>query len=325
MMRHTLCTMLLAGALFAACSTEKKGIDTTVFEYSEKDGQTLAMDVYRDAALVQSDWRRPVIIFSFGGGWENGSRHDGREMLQFFARHGYVGIGIDYRLGIRQLRAKGVEPLDSAFFVSSYSQAILMGVEDLYDATKYVIDHAKELNADTSRIVICGSSAGATNSLTAEYLLCNGHPLAADRLPRDFNYAAVVPFAGGIWLADTDTLVWKRKPCPIMAYHGTDDQLVAYGKVVLADGAFGAFGPEYFMEQLKRMEVSFLFHQYHRGDHVIAGWGNNELARDEMQRELERLLDTTQHVAITIGEEYYAMAPCLADFIKAAAENKAEE
>ena len=193
----------------------------------------------------------------------------------------------------------------------------MMGVEDLYDATRYVIDHARELGADTSRIVICGSSAGAINSLTAEYLVCNSHPLATEKLPEGFNYAAVVPFAGGIWLADTDTLIWERKPCPILAYHGTADQLVPFGKSVMGNGAFGAFGPDYFIPQLKQMEVSFLFHQYHRADHMISGWGDNELAREEMQRELGRMLDTTQHVAVTTSEEYYGTAPSMEELIKA--------
>ena len=85
----------------------------------------------------------------------------------------------------------------------------------------------------------------------------------------------------------------------------------------MGNGAFGAFGPDYFISQLKQMEVSFLFHQYHRADHMISGWGDNELAREEMQRELGRMLDTTQHLAVTISEEYYGPAPSMEELIKA--------
>ena len=318
MKNHALLMMLLAGGIFvASCDSksEKKDIEKNTVVFAEKDGEKLQMDIFRDAADVQSG-SQPVFIFSFGGAWVSGSRHTGRKLLKDCARQGYIGIGIDYRLGIKQLKDQGVA-IDSSNFASSYSQAIMMGVEDLYDATRYVIDHARELRADTSRIVICGSSAGAINSLTAEYLVCNSHPLATEKLPEGFNYAAVVPFAGGIWLADTDTLIWKRKPCPILAYHGTADQLVPYGKSVIGNGAFGAFGPDYFIPQLKQMEVSFLFHQYHRADHMISGWGDNELAREEMQRELDRMLDTTQHVAVTTSEEYYGPAPSMEELIKA--------
>lgn len=325
MKKHNLILLLLAAVVITltACSKEsvKRGIEVSTCQYAEKDGQQLKMDIYSQGASQQSSARRPVIIFSFGGGWENGTRHDGRKLLEDFARHGYVAVGIDYRLGIRQLKEAGTV-IDSTSFASSYQHAITLGVEDLYDATRYVIDHAQELQADTSRIVISGSSAGATNSLTAEYLLCNGHELASSRLPASFNYAAVVPLAGGVWLADTDTLVWQRKPCPVLAYHGTDDQLVPFGRVVLGGGSFGGFGPDYYMPQLKRMEVSYLFHQYQRGDHLIAGIGDNELVRSEIMDGLERLLDSTQHVTLTINEEYYGLAPNIADWLKAAAQQQ---
>ncbi len=319
-MKQTFSVLLLAAScLLAACQgqTEEKRIEKDSCQYAEKEGRQLFMDVYREAGSQQYDALRPVFIFSFGGGWENGSRRDGRHILEDFARQGYISIGIDYRLGIRQLKEQGIA-IDSTHFASSYSQAVMMGVEDLYDATRFVIDHADEWKADTSRIIICGSSAGATNSLTAEYLLCNSHPLATAKLPRDFNYAAVVPLAGGIWLADVDTLCWQRKPCPILAYHGTDDQLVPFGKVVLGDGIFGGFGPDYYMPQLTQMEVSCLLHQYHRDDHLIAGCGDHELTRAEIQRELQHLLDTTQHVAVTVSEEFYGPAPCLADLLEMA-------
>ncbi len=326
-MRTTFCMKLLMGALLlAGCSsqTTKKDVEKTTTEYAVKDGEQLKLDIYRSADAVQTDKPQPVFIFSFGGAWEHGSRHDGAKLLRFVARDGYIGVGIDYRLGIRKLKEQNIA-IDSTNFGSSYSQAITMGVEDLYDATRYVIDHASELNADTSRIIVCGSSAGAINSMTAEYLICNSHPLAQEKLPAGFNYAAVVPFAGGIWLSDVDTLVWKQKPCPVLAYHGTADQLVPYDKVVLGDGTYGGFGPAYYMPQLKQMEVSYLFHQYYGGDHIIAGWGDNEQARAEMLRELERLTDDDQHVAITISEEYYGPAPNLEDFFKAMDKKKEEK
>ena len=74
------------------------------------------------------------------------------------------------------------------------------GVEDLYDATAWIVGHADMLNIDTTKIVISGGSAGATNSVMAEYYLCNGDELA-QRLPKGFRYAGVIPFAGGIWKA----------------------------------------------------------------------------------------------------------------------------
>ncbi len=282
----------------------------TTLSYAVKGADTLRMDVYLDSAAMTESARRPVMIFTFGGGWESGRRQDGRQFLVDAAHHGYVAVGIDYRLGIKAIKEQGVE-IDSANFASSYSQAILMGVEDLFDATRYLADHAEEWQADTGRIVVCGSSAGATNSLTAEYLICNADSLAQSRLPRGFNYAAVIPLAGGIWLAQTDTLVWQQRPCPILAFHGTSDPLVPYDHVVLPGGAFGGFGPGYYVPQLKRMNVPHYLHAYDGAGHIIAAVGNNAKARNEMFHFLDSLTTGPQSslLASPRGEEDSPQAP----------------
>ncbi len=310
-MKKNLLMLLWGACLLTACSGQPIGenASVTTYVYAEKDGSELKLDVYMDSTALISNTKYPVFIFSFGGGWENGKREDGAALLNDFAHHGYIGVGIDYRLGIRQLKEEGVNVLDSTQFASSYSKAITMGVEDIFDATRYIIDHAAEWNADTSRIVVCGSSAGATNSLTAEYLICNQHSMATSRLPKGFNYAAVIPIAGGVWLKDTDTLIWQQKPCPVLAYHGTDDQLVPYDHLVLPEGAFGGFGPLYYMPQLQQMQVPHLFHTYLKGDHIVSAMHNSPTARTEMLTTLERILDHHAPLSLTITEEHYGEAP----------------
>lgn len=304
MMKKKILLLTLVGCLvcLTACTQDYK---RETFDYAEKDGQVLRLDVYTDT--LDADTLRPVLIFSYGGAWEGGKREDGRPLLEHFARKGYVAIGIDYRLGIRKLKEQGVK-IDSTNFAASYGGAIRMGIEDLYDATRFVINHAQEWQVDTSRIVISGSSAGAINSVTAEYLLCNRDTLATSRLPEDFRYAAVIPCAGGIWLQDADTLVWQRKPCPFLAFHGTNDELVPYGKVLLGD-TFGTFGPDYYMPQLKAMGVSTQMHRYDKQGHVIAGVYWQEEARNEMTDFLHRVLDKKQQLHVDTTEERPDKAP----------------
>ena len=57
-------------------------------------------------------------------------------------------------------------------------------MEDLFDATSYVLKHAEDWNIDKDRIVIFGGSAGATNSLVAEYNVANETELALRTSPR---------------------------------------------------------------------------------------------------------------------------------------------
>lgn len=57
------------------------------------------------------------------------------------------------------------------------ARTISMAVEDLYDATAFIVDKADEWGIDSSQIVACGSSAGAITVLHGEYALCNASPL----------------------------------------------------------------------------------------------------------------------------------------------------
>lgn len=302
---------MLAIACLCCLLAKAQTVFVHTYDYAQKGEQTLRMDVYEQAP--SGDMKRPVLIFSYGGAWEGGKRADGKAILEHFAQKGYIAAGIDYRLGVREAKEKGVK-IDSLNFASVYGKAIRMGMEDLFDATAYIISHADEWNADTSRIVICGSSAGAINSITAEYLLCNRHPMATRRLPETFNYAAVITCAGGIWLEKTPALQWKHKPCPVIAYHGTRDELVPYGKHVIGNAAFTAFGPDGYLQEVKDMGVSTLFHRYEGHSHVIAGIYLHEGARNEMLDFLFRTLYLNQRLNIDTMEQRPDKEPAVKTF-----------
>ncbi len=283
-------------------------------QYAEKDGQPMLLDVYEVSSALSegSEGKKPVVIFSFGGSWEFGTRKDGKEFLEDFARHGYIAVGIDYRLGIKKFKESG-GTISPETFGQAYANAIRMGVEDLYSATTYVISQAERLQADTSRIVICGCSAGAINSCVAEYLLANDHPLATAMVPEGFNYAAVISCAGGIWKEGEEDVAWKHRPCPFLAYHGTADQFVPYADMRMGGG--GAFGPAHFIPSLLEQQVPCLFRSFTGVDHVIALIYNNKDARAEMLSFLSRVLYKNEQISIISEETYYDRAPNLKSII----------
>jgi hypothetical protein len=121
---------------------------------------------------------------------------------------------IDYRLGMKRARQAGL--LDEEHFTQALDMTLSMATEDLYDATAYICRHMPDV--DPSRIVTCGSSAGAITVLMGEYWLCNGHPLTAGKFTQDFSYAGVIAFAGAV--CDTqDSLRWARDPAPMLLFH----------------------------------------------------------------------------------------------------------
>lgn len=267
-------------------------VTTSTLVFAAKNGQQLGLDrLLPDAARFPG--KRPVLIFSTGGGWEAADRGDQttRSFLQHFASLGYVAVSIDYRLAVKEAKQAG--SLTPATMRETYLRAIRWGVEDLYDATAFVLKNAQEWNVDPARIVIAGSSAGATNSLVAEFNIANQTKLAATHLPADFRYAGVISMAGAFWLEEGTPLTWKLKPAPIMFIHGGKDQLVTYE----ADEKNSAYGPVYAHQQLARQGYASWFIDLPAADHVMA-FASMIDYRSEMEAFLAKMVWDRQDISI---------------------------
>lgn len=173
---------------------------------------------------------RPCMIFVFGGGFSHGAR-DREKYLDYFnylASQGYDVVSIDYRLGLQAPFEKQSNNIAFAkYAVNRFVSSVDMAVEDLYNATKYVLSKSAEWGIDPSQIFISGSSAGAITVLQAEYELCAGR---CKVLPEDFDYRGAIAFSGAIVLRK-GKLDWGRRPCPVFFFHGDGDSNVPFGKV----------------------------------------------------------------------------------------------
>lgn len=261
--------------------------------FATKSGQKLYLD-RTEAKDANATEKRPVLIYSFGGGWEGGSRADriSDDFLRYYAARGYVVIALDYRLAVKEAKAKG--PVDATNFVETYLRAIQWGVEDLFDATAFVLKHADEWNIDKDQIIAVGSSAGATNSLVAEYHIANATPLARKHLPSGFNYAGVISMAGAFWLPQGTELTWKTKPAPIMFFHGAKDQLVTYDE---AKAGFWGYGPVSFQRKFAGPDYPSWFVDLPDADHVVAVAPMLEY-RNEIAAFLTKLVREKQQLSV---------------------------
>ncbi|MBQ7213357.1 MAG: alpha/beta hydrolase [Bacteroidales bacterium] len=224
--------------LAAAFSRNAPLPDTTCVFAHPDDSTTLRLDIYRAAvdSLVPAGQARPVVLFAFGGGFRAGSRNQAgyRQWFGQLASAGYTVVSIDYRLGL-----KGAGQKKYLKWFGQFRKAIAMGVEDMFTATAWLTEHGPSLGIDAGRIVLSGSSAGAIISLQCIYELYNGRS-SADILPKGYEYAGVMSFAGAIF-STRGAVRFKRPPCPTLFFHGTADPLVPYQQIrVLPVGFFGS-------------------------------------------------------------------------------------
>ncbi len=77
---------------FRGSSVEKLG----GIEFRRVAGKTLKLDIYTDGTHATG---RPVLLYVHGGGWVVGDkREQGLPLLHHVARHGWVGVSVNYRL-----------------------------------------------------------------------------------------------------------------------------------------------------------------------------------------------------------------------------------
>ena len=255
---------LKTGMVFFLLYVLNVGASTPVketFTFAMKNGIDLRMDKY--SMPDHPVGKQPCFIFMFGGGFRGGTR-DSQTYLDCFndlARNGYTVISIDYRLGLKDVKPQGIVNV-----ISALKRAIDWAVEDLYDATTYIVKHAGEWDINPEQIVISGSSAGAITVLQAEYERCNNGPLAAN-LPPDFRYAGVIGFAGAI-LTLSDVLQWEKMPAPTILFHGDADDIVPFAKLQVENIMF--CGSQEIKDQLNKRGASYALLQFIGDKHTVS-------------------------------------------------------
>jgi len=243
--------------------TDSARVET--YTYAFKDGKSLDMDVYFPAFDNQS--QRPLIFYVHGGGFSGGVRNDPgiQTFCKKLARHGYVVSSISYRL-TREGKETGFgcdcPTIDKR---NTFNDA----VEDLQDATFFMIQQRDKMGIDPQKIILSGSSAGAETVLNTAYQppYCYG----LDSGP--VSYAGVISMAGAI--PDTSR-IFKESAIPSLLFHGTCDNLVPYASAPHhyckenEPGYLILHGSYTIAEKLKKLGTPYWLYTYCNASHEIA-------------------------------------------------------
>jgi acetyl esterase len=122
-----------------------------------RTGLDVATDVsYGPAPLQKLDlWRSkgegtmPIVLFVHSGGFTRGDKNDYDNVPAYFARHGALGVNMNYRLA-----PKAAFPAETL---------------DVGSAVQWLVANAPRYGGDPTRIVLIGHSAGA--AIVASYVL----------------------------------------------------------------------------------------------------------------------------------------------------------
>jgi acetyl esterase/lipase len=146
--------------------------------YMQANGWEGKLDVYAQRTPAPA----PTVIFIHGGGWVRGTKEASVLTVLPYIAMGYSVVNVEYRLGNVSLAPAAVE--------------------DCRCALRWVVEHAKEYNIDTARLVIAGASAGGHLALTTGMLPTSAGFDRSCQTPLEPRVAAIVNFFGITDLAD---------------------------------------------------------------------------------------------------------------------------
>ena len=251
-MKKSIAIILLActAAVLSACPPQ-------TYKYAERDTCDLYLDFYKP-----SQPNGYSIIYVFGGGFISGSRNMPHTVpfYESMAEKGYNVFAIDYRLGMkgRKIGNLPIKPLE---------EAVDMSTEDLFSSVDFIIRNSGEFLADPDKIIIMGSSAGAITVLEADYLLSRREK-ASCILPGDFRFAGVISLSGAVFSREGRPDYAVHSPSPTFFIHGTEDRLVTYKKIRIAN--IGFFGSDYLARLFGKEGYPYAIKRYKGLGHGVA-------------------------------------------------------
>ncbi len=194
--------------IFENVDVQKDIVFGEVVNY-EGETENLLLDVY--TPVGDTEINRPAILWIHGGGFRYGNDKTQMyivAMANRFARRGYVGVSIDYR--VRQNPREDIE--------GTLSHAL----EDAMSGLNWLRDNSDKYNIDKEKIIVGGGSAGGMIAV----ILCYKDGTDSEKWDKS-GIIGLVNLWGSPDPSWRISMVDKNDP-PTIIVHGTEDPLVPF-------------------------------------------------------------------------------------------------
>lgn len=228
--------------------------------YAIKGADTLWMHHYAPQGIPNGS----TVLFVHGGSFTGGDPVNQKPFAEGMTQRGYRVFVLKYRLYLKG-KSFGCETATPEKLT-----AIKTAIEDVDDAGAYLVEHARALGVDTSRMFLAGSSAGAEAVLNAVFNSYRPKGAVPQR-----RYRGVLAFAGAV--LDINALT-KDAWVPLLLMHGTRDQLVPYGTAAhrfcrAGDaGWLMMFGSHTLLQEARRKGLPAVLYAYDGGGHEVSNY-----------------------------------------------------
>jgi len=240
--------------------------DFKTYTYFQQDTMNLELDLFLPE--YSGEAKVPLVIYVHGGGFSGGNRGGGHKLGKYLAAQGIACASITYTLYMkgRNFSCGGV--------LSEKVKAIRIAADQLWHATDFLMDMSEEIDIDTTKIFIAGSSAGAETVLHAAYWNREQMQLFGPSLAPEFKYVGVISGAGAIMDLN---LITPENMLPTMLFHGDADPTVPFGTAAHhycspdSPGWLMLFGSSSIAKHLAELGCSYQLTAFRNGTHRFAG------------------------------------------------------
>lgn len=255
-----------------------KDVQYAVNKGLDEENVDLKLDIYIPSYSNTTE-KFPLVLFVHGGGFTSGDKSSGASSMRQFAKSGFIGVTINYRLNTT---AEDGNMCDIP--ISTTNKSVYLAVQDTRAALRFIVANAEKYHIDTSRIFLSGNSAGAVTVLNAHFLTqadfeemipgvqlrFGGLNNAGNDLTNTYTVKGIAANSGCL---NNTKYITQSNLVPVIFFHGEKDKVIPIdsGRTYSCMTTQVVFGSRTLYQTLTQLGEPAVLHVDPTGDHLSFG------------------------------------------------------